>query len=84
MDLICSIASSGARAAGTAGETVASVDVLSDATSTQIAMRATLLLSIAASALAETKSYAAAHASHAIAHSSAILSPRPAPPRPPN
>jgi len=36
-------------------------------------MRATLLLSIAASALAETKSYAAAHAAHA-AHSSAILS----------
>ena len=31
---------------------------------TQIAMRATLLLSIAASALAETKSYAAAHAAH--------------------
>ena len=40
---------------------------------TQIAMRATLLLSIATSALAETKSYAAAHAAHA-AHSSAILS----------
>ena len=37
------------------------------------AMRATLLLSIAASALAETKSYAAAHAAH-VAHSSAILS----------
>jgi len=36
-------------------------------------MRATLLLSIAASALAETKSYAAAHAVH-VAHSSAILS----------
>ena len=45
--------------------------MLSDAL--EIAMRATLLLSIAASALAETKSYAAAHAAH-VAHSSAILS----------
>ena len=46
-------------------------------------MRATLLLSIAASALAETKSYAAAHAVH-VAHSSAILSaPRRRAARPP-
>ena len=45
--------------------------MLSDAL--EIAMRATLLLSIAASALTETKSYAAAHAAH-VAHSSAILS----------
>ena len=58
------------------GETVVDVEFVEPTISappTQIAMRATLLLSIAASALAETKSYAAAHAAH-VAHSSAILS----------
>ena len=55
------------------GETVVDVEATVRDLRRKIAMRATLLLSIAASALAETKSYAAAHAAHA-AHSSAILS----------
>ena len=55
------------------GETVVDVEATVRDLRRKIAMRATLLLSIAASALAETKSYAAAHAAH-VAHSSAILS----------